>query len=526
MTNPLATSIVWATLLFGATLSSYAQGVQLTRIDQGLALLSGPSGAFGDFDDDGDMDILVSGKTAVEFPVPITRVYVGLGESERVPPGGGFPRWFRDFEERGIGISAVWIGAVTWFDPNRDGRLEFVISGAKNGTPPYEPQAAIYRANGSQFTPLSQQLAGLIGGSIDFGDYNNDGKDDLLMTGSDGESYASLLYEGSGNGSFTLSPISLPGIGLGEGKFGDYDGDGDLDIFLVGDTDAGLSAYLLRNDGGTTFTEIQTSIEPVVFASADWGDYDNDGDLDLLVAGARLSPVLAEGRTKVYRNDGNGILTDIQAPLQGAYHGMARWGDIDNDGSLDIVQIGGSGIIEPERIGQIYLNKGSDTFDFAFNIIGMVIASGDLGDYDGDGDLDIIELGQGTVALFRNDHFLLDTPVPVPLERPEPPSDLAAVVNGHSVELSWSPGSDGQTPAAGLSYNIRIGTVPGSVDVVSPLAHPVNGKRKVSHLGNVQNNRSWVVHALAPGTYYWSVQSLDATFSGSDFAADNTFVIQ
>ncbi|HEY5564328.1 MAG TPA: VCBS repeat-containing protein, partial [Rhodothermia bacterium] len=426
------------------------QGVILQLIDQGMASLDGPAAAFGDFDDDGDMDILVSGKTAVEFPVPITRVYIGLGESMRVPPGGGLPRWFRDFEERGLGISAVWIGAVAWLDANRDGRSsEFIISGARNADHPYGTQAATYRAEGSGFTLTSDSFAGLLGGSVDVGDYNNDGRDDLLLTGSDGASYHSMLYDGSGSGQFTPSPISLPGIGLGDGRFGDVDGDGDLDILLVGDSDAGLAAHLLRNDGGQAFSEVSTPILPVVFASADWGDYDADGDLDLLVAGARLSPVLAEGQTHVYRHDGDGVFTAIQAAIQGTYHGFARWGDMDNDGLLDIVQAGGSGVTRFDRSGQIYLNQGSDQFEFAFNISGLRISAGDLGDYDGDGDLDLIQLGKGVVALYRNEHYLLENPPPLPIGRPDPPSDLLSAVDGNAVTLSWSPGSDEQTPEGG-----------------------------------------------------------------------------
>ena len=524
-------TILKLTLVTAVLLTGHArlrgQEVILERMDQGMASLNGPAVAFGDFDDDGDMDILVSGNTAVEFPVPITRVYIGLGESMRVPPGGGLPRWFRDFEERGLGISAVWIGAIAWLDANRDGRLgEFVISGARNADPPYTAQAATYRADGSGFTQTSDGFVGLLGGSVDVGDYNNDGRDDLLLTGSDGASYRSMLYVGSGSGQLTPSPISLPGVGLGDGRFGDYDGDGDLDIFLVGDSDAGLVAHLLRNDRGQAFLEVPTPILPVVFASADWGDYDADGDLDLLVAGARLSPVLAEGQTNVYRNDGDGIFTAIQATIEGTYHGFARWGDMDNDGLLDIVQAGGSGVTRFDRSGQIYLNRGSDQFEFAFNISGLRISAGDLGDYDGDGDLDLVQLGQGIVALYRNEHYLLENPPPLPLGRPDPPSDLQSAVDGNAVTLSWSPGSDEQTPEEGLSYNIRVGTVPGSVDIVAPLAHPSNGKRKVSRLGNVQTNHAWTIRGLGPGTYYWSVQTLDTSFSGSDFAGDQTFVIQ
>jgi len=512
-------------ILLGSREATAQQGVTFQLVDQGMAQLNAPAGAFGDVDDDGDLDILVAGKTAVEFPVPITRVYVGSGESQRVPPGGGRPRWFRDFEERGIGISAVWIGAVAWFDPNRDGRLEFVISGSQNGNPPYVPQAALYRGEGSGFARMSASLTGLYGGSIDIGDFNNDGNDDILLTGSTGEVYQTLLYEGTSGGSFVPSTITLPGVGLGEGKFGDYDKDGDLDIFLVGDSDAGLTTHLLRNEGGSAFTEVSTTIAPVVFPAADWGDYDADGDLDLLLAGARLSPVLAEGQTRVYRNDGGGVFTDIQAGIEGTYHGFARWGDFNDDGLIDIVEAGGSGVTQLERSGKIYVNDGNDQFRFVANITELTVSAGDIGDYDGDGDLDIIQLGQGAVALYRNEKYLFDTPPPVPEGKPSPPEGLSSVVDGSNVTLSWGAGSDGQTPEEALSYNIRVGTVPGSVNIVSPLAHPSNGKRKVYRLGNVQNNRIWQLRGLPSGTYYWSVQTLDSSLNGSDFAGDRTFVI-
>lgn len=500
--------------------------VTLQLVDQGLAQVDGPAAAFGDFDDDGDMDVLFSGKTAVEFPIPITRVYVGLGEEMRPPAGGGRPRWFRAFEERGIGIQAVWIGDVAWLDANRDGRLEFIIMGAQNGEPPYTSETALYRSDGGGFQRISSSFVGLHGGSIDVGDYNNDGKDDLLLTGSDGEAYRSLLYEGLGNGGFNLSTIALPGVGLGSGRFGDYDRDGDLDMVLVGDSGAGLTAHLLRNDDGVAFSEIPTPFEPVVFASADWGDYDADGDLDLLVAGARISPVLAEARTHVYRNDGNGIFTDLDTEIDGTYHGFARWGDINDDGLLDFIQAGGSGVTSLARPRQIYLNRGDDQFEFVLNILELRISTGDLGDYDGDGDLDVIQAGQGIVALYRNERYVQETPPPLPQGRPGPPSTLESVVDGNQVTLSWAAGSDAQTPTEGLSYNIRVGTVPGSVDIVTPLADPSNGKRKLSRMGNVQNNRSWTIRSLAPGTYYWSVQSLDASFSGSDFAPNESFIIQ
>jgi len=153
------------------------------------------------------------------------------------------------------------------------------------------------------------------------------------------------------------------------------------------------------------------------------------------------------------------------------------------------------------------------------------VSAGDIGDYDGDGDPDIIQLGQGAVALYRNERYLFDTRPPVPEGKPSPPDGLSSVVDGSNVTFSWDAGADGQTAEEALSYNIRVGTVTGSVDFVSPLAHPSNGKRKVYRLGNVQNNRIWQLRGLPSGTYYWSVQTLDSSLNGSDFAGDRTFII-
>ena len=65
--------------------------------------------------------------------------------------------------------------------------------------------------------------------------------------------------------------------------------------------------------------------------SVAWGDYDNDGDLDALVAGFCGPYIL-----NVYRNNGDGTFTDLNLPLQGAAFGDAEWVDFDNDGFADI----------------------------------------------------------------------------------------------------------------------------------------------------------------------------------------------
>jgi len=105
-----------------------------------------------------------------------------------------------------------------------------------------------------------------------------------------------------------------------------------------------------------TFTE-QTgiSLPDYLVASVSWGDYDNDGDQDILLSGSSFDSGL---KTIIYRND-SGVFSIINAGLAGV-NGQSSWGDYDNDGDLDIVLTGnsGSGIIS-----KIYRNDAGDYKD-------------------------------------------------------------------------------------------------------------------------------------------------------------------
>src|SRR4029453_16234033 len=81
-----------------------------------------------------------------------------------------------------------------------------------------------------------------------------------------------------------------------------------------------------------TFTDAGAGLGDVVEGATAWGDYDNDGDLDVVLTGLVGSPPL----TRLYRNPA-GNLADVAAGLAGVDDGGAAWGDYDNDGDLDLV---------------------------------------------------------------------------------------------------------------------------------------------------------------------------------------------
>ena len=106
---------------------------------------------------------------------------------------------------------------------------------------------------------------------------------------------------------------------------------------------------------------------------------------------------------------------------------------------------------------------------------------------------------------------------------PSAPGGLQAQVNRREVVLSWSPSSDEQTVSSGLTYNLSVGTEPGGMQILSPLANPTSGRRALAAPGNAWQSRRWVLRDLPPGDYFWKVQALDPSYAGSAFSEEGVF---
>ncbi len=89
-------------------------------------------------------------------------------------------------------------------------------------------------------------------GAVAWGDYNNDGKLDVVITGvSDTSALVAAIWRNDGDGTFTDAGANLPGMDLGCAAWGDYDNDGDLDLLFAGNSNDGWITRIYRNDGGT-----------------------------------------------------------------------------------------------------------------------------------------------------------------------------------------------------------------------------------------------------------------------------------
>ncbi|GAB1366536.1 hypothetical protein MASR1M36_14070 [Candidatus Cloacimonadaceae bacterium] len=300
------------------------------------------------------------------------------------------------FSEIQIGLPGVTASSISWGDYDNDGDLDILLNGY---TGPYGSFISkIYRNNGNNsFTDINAGLQGVNAGSAAWGDYDNDSYIDILL--------GSIIYHNNGDGSFTFINSGLIG-GSGISAWGDYDNDGDLDILRTAsyyDTDYRYVTKLYRNDGNNVFTDINAGLTGVATKSASWGDYDNDGNIDILLTGYtgyyQINPI-----TKIYHNNGNGSFTDINAGLVGIGSGGANWGDYDNDGDLDILLSGFSGSVSTMVV---YRNDGQNSFtsiSLAFPSVGSNSAT--WSDIDNDGDLDITMLGNdgdnNVTKIYRN----------------------------------------------------------------------------------------------------------------------------
>ncbi|MHC1763344.1 MAG: FG-GAP repeat domain-containing protein [Verrucomicrobiia bacterium] len=224
-----------------------------------------------------------------------------------------------------------------------------------------------------------------------WGDFDNDGYPDLFVANAVGST--NRLYHNNGNGSFTrIRPVTTSG-GMSHGcTWADYDGDGDLDLFVAGGHDQNERQF--RNDGNAVFTRITTGA-PVTAGGDNNGvafaDYDNDGDMDLLVTGFRSSG------NRLYRNDGtNGFVRVTEGPLattRGASQNPA-WGDYDNDGHLDLfIANSCERDVSKGENNFLFHNEGDGTFTRVTEGAAVIDGGRSWGcgwaDYDNDGDLDL-----------------------------------------------------------------------------------------------------------------------------------------
>ena len=453
--------------------------------------------ALGDYDNDGDLDLAVEGWDPAAG-ARFGRIYKNTAGTFTLETNAAF--------------SSLNEGPVSFGDLDNDGRLDLVFGGWSGGG----TFNHMFRNDGGGiFSFVANGLRGMKGSDAAWADIDNDGDQDLILVG---ESYdpgggdKSQVYRNDGNGQFTLIQ-DLPGVYQGQVAVGDFDADGDLDLAITGRT---VGSKIFRNDAGV-FSDIGAGLPSLWYSAVAWADIDNDGDLDLALCGGNGSVAT---HFDIYRNDA-GAFVALNAGLSPVHFGDLRWGDFDNDGDPDLMVTGGSST-GATAIVKIYVNTNSVFTDAGFGIVAMAnAATSAWGDYDNDGDLDLFvaghDLGAQSIKVYRNDGSASNT-------APTVPGSASATVAVGDATFSWAASTDAQTPQAGLTYNLRVGTTSGGEEIMTGMADPSTGLRRIAAMGNVQHNLAWTLH-LPDGVYYYSVQAVDGGFMASGWSAENVVAV-
>ena len=411
-----------------------------------------------------------------------------------------------------------------------------------------------------------------------FADWDGDGDIDLAWWASGPMQQPDLQRMSllRNDGGAWVEAMTLPVSRVTCLSWGDYDNDGDEDL-VVGRTDG---IRLFRNDR-VRFVEVPGVGLPAYSASQiEWGDYDNDGDLDLVVtpsewdswssgpplnavvlrnSGGRFQGIAGDflgGRNQLYFEDcnGDGRLDVVNGGIVPTIHlnagaeppfgfpapiaGLVVWSSFQRGPGARAVDWSGDGLPDiPYPATSSFVSGTVVPVATSWDHAGLVTWSGgawnmgpltfgprpvaqtalDATDWDGDGDADfLVELNKD-LAILRNDNASGNRP-------PTAPTGLRARVEGGRVIFEWDAASDVETPAAGLAYQLRVGTRPGANDVIA--SHAANdGRRLLPSVGRRRLARRFALETAVAGPLYWSVQAIDASLAGSRFSPEQMVAV-
>lgn len=273
---------------------------------------------------------------------------------------------------------------ATFADTDNDGDLDCYVAN-------WYPTTNLFYTNSG--TGTFSNIGGTVtvsGGfceTASWGDYDSDGLVDLYVTNSAGVN-KNLLYHNNGVNSFTKITTGSMVNDIFDSRcvnWTDIDSDGDLDLFVTNESNQNENIY--RNDGGGVFTKITTGALVTNLRntmSSSWGDYDNDGDLDVFLSNDGSSNAL-------FRNEGNLNFTKIATDTvsnTNAHSFSSAWSDIDNDGDLDLF-VTNSFFTPLKQLSFLYTNNGNGSFTRVNNTVPATDSSWSygcaFGDYDNDG---------------------------------------------------------------------------------------------------------------------------------------------
>jgi len=324
---------------------------------------------FADIDNDGDQDFLISGDNVLGNSTSVLYKNEGLGnfiEVENTP------------------FIGTKFGDIAFADVDGDNDPDVLIAG-------YEPKLYLNDGMGNFTEMENTSIEDVNLGLFAFADLDGDNDQDLIISGEIwGDNLTIDLYFNDGNGDFDQATGSSPftAVILGSIAISDVDNDGDQDILITGESEQSFfTANLYLNDGLGNFTkQLNTPFTGVRYSSIAFADVDNDNDVDVLIIGAGCCENL-------YLNDGLGNFAIApDNPFPRVSQGSVGFSDIDGDGDQDVLITGYD--TQQNSVTKLFLNDGLANFTESNNHIfkGVYRSAVVFVDVNGDNDQDVLIL--------------------------------------------------------------------------------------------------------------------------------------
>jgi hypothetical protein len=467
-----------------------------------------------DVNADGYLDIFITGHNLVMGVEDFTHSIIYLNDGN-----GSF------FETNVSTIPRVIYGSHDWGDFNNDGQADLLLSGTTSGYT-WDGLTRLYLNDQGNFQVLPLDLPGAVGSHVQFLDFDSDGWQDIFIMGFDNLNQLIVTIYKNINGEsavesgvvFRTFTGGINNLGRTGAAIRDFDNDGDQDIILGWNSSTGFSVDMYENTG-SAYVLRPIPLPQFSSASLAVADFNSDGLFDVVINGIQqlqsYEAYLTSSDFVVLKGEpGLNFSTLAQYSEKGTYWGNVSAGDMNSDGRPDIL-VNGTG--NGSARTKLFINSNGNGFSEISNgLPGTYLGNASLGDFDNDGDLDLLVTGSingsaGTAQarVYRNDTAIQN-------DRPSTPKNTVVQNLNGKLILSWDRSVDSTTPTEAITYNIRIVSAATGTWSVSSLSL-VNGTRLIESHGNSGLRNTFEIE-LPDGKYYWQVQSLDAAYFESEFS--------
>jgi hypothetical protein len=483
------------------------ESTKLTLVESPFEGVENGKVSWGDYDRDGDMDLALMGDGT---DGTITNVYKNKGNDEDGNP---------IFENTKQNFTKVIGGDIEFVDVNQDGWLDVAVSGnSQDG----RISKLYINDNGVLFVEsvsYSEQVEGLSQADMEWADVDNDSDPDLIITGIDNDNnLRAIYYTNIGNGNFfEETQFYMDGFMSGEIDIVDNNNDGDNDLYITGlSGSVNNSYYRTRQVDNTYYWGGNNSDVGVGYSggNTEYLDIDGDGLMDFLSIGRY------DTNSTDIASSSNLMNLNYLPKLNNTDFDFA---DYNNDGLSDVVISGedenGTGITKLYVTFADYYGSNYQLVETDLVLTGLRESSVDWIDYDKDGDLDLFLTGLDTegnpkALLYKADNVNnLNTP-PSKVENVQ----VDGVGNNGTLRITWDKPSDDYSSS--FRYSVRVGTSPGASDVLYSNSITDEGDKNGSTLLDISSltTRTNMFLTVKPGTYYVSVQAIDGGNMGGPFS--------